>query len=53
MTGTPGGLYNGTVRISAKADYAIRSLLELTARQEAEGPLSAEVSVHGCGVWGS
>jgi Rrf2 family protein len=42
MTGTLGGLHNGTVRISAKADYAIRALLELASRQEAEGPLSTE-----------
>lgn len=42
MTGTPGGLYSGTVRISAKADYAIRALLELASRQEAEGPLTTE-----------
>ncbi len=42
MTVTPGGLHNGTVRISAKADYAIRALLELASRQAREGPLTTE-----------
>lgn len=42
MTVMPGGLHNGTVRISAKADYAVRALLELASRQASEGPLTTE-----------
>lgn len=47
--GPPGGAYTRGVRVSARADYAIRALLELTAAGSG-GPLRGEAIARAQGI---